>query len=168
MSLWASFVSGIFATVMMDLIALSFLRKQVFDLNGLQIVPALLGRWMFNLKKCNLLSRNDIRTFPPVAQESMFGMGVHYLIGAGFGAVFLFAVLNLDLQTHEIFLGGLLYGLLTNLCPWLVMYPSMGFGFFGKRLSIWRELVKFSLLNHLVYGLFLGLSFIAFKEFVVL
>lgn len=149
---------GIFATVMMDSVAIYVSRKKIINLEGLQIVPVLLGRWVLSIPQYGRLAYADIRTLPQKNDEARIGMFLHYLIGIFLGAGFmLFLGLPGVDQLNKI-LAGIAYGLLTNAFPWLLMYPAMGFGFFGWNLPVRRRLVLFSCLNHLVYGLALGLA----------
>ena len=50
------------------------------------------------------------------------------------------------------------FGLLSNLLPWLVMFPAMGFGALGLRGPAELLLLRTSLVNHLLFGLGLALS----------
>lgn len=83
-------------------------------------------------------------------------MLMHYAIGAalGIGFVMLLTVLGVTQRRWAWALG---YGLLTNALPWLVMFPAMGYGFFGAQGPAEFLLLRSSLLNHLWYGAGLAL-----------
>ena len=157
MSIIVGLVSGLLATVAMDFFALSMSRKKIIDLNGLQIVPPLLGRWLLNLIKTKNVFCDDIRSVPAQQGESKLGMIAHYLIGIFLGLVFILFLKLLEknwvLDTVTV---GIIFGLVTNIFPWLIMYPVMGFGLFARKLSITKQLLLFSYLNHFIYGVALG------------
>lgn len=154
-------ISGVLATIIMDFFARLCIQKNIFTLGDLKIVPALLGRWLANIINTKKIFYDDIRQLSFVRSEVRFGMFAHYLIGLFLGVLFVF-ICSLIFNFFEtsflnLILLGIAYGLLTNILPWLIMYPSMGFGFFGQRLSVRKHLILFSCTNHLVYGASLGL-----------
>lgn len=153
--------SGLFATVIMDFFARLCIQKNVFTLGELRIVPPLLGRWLANIINTKKIFYNDIRQLSSLNNEVRFGIIAHYLIGIFLGVLFIF-ICSLFFNSFEtsflnVLLAGIAYGLLTNSLPWLIMYPSMGLGFFGQKLSIQKQLILFSCTNHLIYGASLGL-----------
>jgi hypothetical protein len=150
------FFSGLIATWIMDFTAKSLVRRGLIHLHGFQIVPALLGRWILNSK--SQVIYEDIRRTPSKTSENPVGMFFHYWIGGALGVIYGLAVQVFpSLEALSMIGWGLIYGGLTNALPWLMMYPSMGFGFFARKLAIQKELLKFSLINHLVFGLGLGI-----------
>jgi hypothetical protein len=50
------------------------------------------------------------------------------------------------------------FGTLTNLLPWLWMFPSMGFGAFGHLAPAELMLLRSSFVNHIIFGAGLALS----------
>jgi hypothetical protein len=155
--LCAGLIFGLLATFSMDIVAIQLLRRRVFNLNGLQIVPALLGRWGLHFLSGGQLSVADIRQLPSHRLEFRFGFFLHYLIGAAFGIAFAAIVLQAQLSKAAMVFAGFGYGICTNIFPWGVMYPSMGFGVLGRKLPVQKDIVRFSFLNHLIYGATLGL-----------
>lgn len=144
-------IAGVFATLAMDFVGILTIRMKWIDLNGLQIVPAFLGRWFLHFITQTQLVIADIRQIPEEKNEKAIGWILHYLIGICLGL--LFATLP--------FRGlgaGIAYGIFTNIFPWLLMYPAMGFGFFGSRLAVTKKLILFSFINHFIFGLALGFS----------
>lgn len=83
-------------------------------------------------------------------------LALHYAIGAalGIGFVVLCAILGVTQRRWAWALG---YGFVTNALPWLVMFPAMGYGFFGSEGPAEFLLFRSSLLNHLCYGAGLAL-----------
>ncbi len=102
----------------------------------------------------------DIRQVEPKPGEVKTGWGLHYLIGAGLGAIFFWLMPRHGMAMSAMFWAGLIYGISTNVLPWLLMYPAMGFGWLGSKLSAQRTVLIFSGLNHCVFGLALGLSLV--------
>lgn len=153
-------ISGLLGTVAMDFFA-RLIRKNIFALEGLQIVPVLLGRWLMNIIGTKKIFYSDIRQLSSKNNEVRFGTFAHYLIGLFLGVLFIF-IRSFFFNFFEksflnVILLGIAYGLLTNILPWLIMYPSMGFGFFGQKHLAQKQLILFSCTNHLVYGVSLGL-----------
>lgn len=150
-------ICGGMATVVMDVFAILLIRAKLLNLQGLQVVPSLLGRWMHIIAGRRQVHLADIRAEPSLQTEVRTGMLTHYLIGFVFGAFFVIESRHFQLQNFELIYAGIIFGFLTNIFPWLIMYPAMGFGFFGRKLAFFRQMLLFSLLNHLMYGLFLGI-----------
>lgn len=162
MSIFAGVIAGVLSTFAMDFFAIQMMKRRMFDLQGLQIVPTLLGRWTLNILSSRRFFVQDIRSLPPHANEVRFGFFLHYLIGATLGGAFPVLLGGLHWSSPlQIVVLGMLYGLLTNALPWGLMYPSMGFGFCASQLTAKGQILKFSLINHLVYGTTLGLLFLA-------
>lgn len=150
--------AGLAATMIMDLGAIFSIRFRLFDLKGLQIVPSLLGRWLINAYKTKEFKVNDITRLSPQKTERPIGMMAHYLIGLFLGIIFVLVSNYFEGLSLNIITGGIFYGLLTNIFPWLIIYPAMGFGVFCRKLSICKQILLFSFLNHFIYGLFLGVT----------
>lgn len=150
-------VLGLLATLSMDVVAIQLLHRQVFHLNGLQIVPVLLGRWGFHFLSRGQFFVEDVRELPSHPLEFRFGFFLHYVIGAALGIAFAAIVFELQPSKTATILVGLGYGILTNVFPWGLMYPSMGFGMLARKLSFQKSILQLSFLNHLTYGIVLGL-----------
>jgi len=143
-------LSGVLATLVMDASA-GFLKKAGITV-GLD--PPLLGRWIRSIARMHPVQA-DIRAVPSEPGEMPVAFTAHYLIGATFGVLF-------SLVAHDLsggaarFGGGVVFGLATNAAPWFLMFPAMGFGFFGTRAPE-RKLFLTSALNHAMFGVGLGL-----------
>ncbi len=146
MNLITGCLAGLIATLAMDCLGILTIQNKWIDLKGLQIVPTLLGRWAFGFFKPS----DDIRLVPPVKNEKPLGLFLHYLIGLVLGAAY-------TLWPWQGLAAAVIYGIFTNIFPWLLMYPAMGFGFFGSKLPIQKQILLFSFTNHVAYGLALGL-----------
>jgi len=146
-------VAGCLGTIAMDRFAQVLVQNKVVNLQGLQIVPPLLARWFFYIVRDFKFVFSDIRQVPAKNKEFRVGMICHYAIGAFLGVLYGF------LFQRAFIVNGALYGFATNAFPWLMMYPAMGFGFFANRLPAQKDVLKFSFINHIVYGLVVGLVF---------
>ncbi len=56
------------------------------------------------------------------------------------------------------------YGVLTNVFPWLLMFPAMGLGIMGLAAPPELMLLRSSFLNHVLYGIGIGLVFTLAKQ----
>jgi len=163
--LWG-LVGGIAATWAMDRFAFLMVRNQIVHLQGIQIVPSLLGRWVLMMKSSFQVVTRDIRELPAGPRENQIGWGAHFLIGAFLGIVFFKSSEIFQISKESAVILGVGFGILTNAFPWLVMYPAMGFGFFANRMPMRKSLLGFSFLNHCVFGLALGGCLYAARLFV--
>ena len=144
-------LAGVLSTVIMD-VGGGIGRKS--GLTG-GVDPKWMGRWFRGLARFKLFHR-DIREEPAVPGELPTALGVHYLIGATLGIVW--ALVVHPIAPREVrFVSGIAYGLATNALPWLLMFPAMGFGFFGARGPAESKLLVSSGVNHLFFGVGLGL-----------
>ena len=76
----------------------------------------------------------------------------HYLTGIVLVGIFLWLRNNIKNFPDSIFMG-LVYGWVTLLLPWLIMFPALGFGFFGLGADNDMSNVAASFLAHSFYGL---------------
>src|ERR1044072_4346243 len=106
-------MAGILGTLVMDLMALFLVRRCQVDLNGLQIVPGLLGRWVLLMIHEFRGLIPDIRLENSEAKEKKLGLVCHYVIGIVLALIFSFSVRDKFLWY------GLLFGFLTNIFPWM-------------------------------------------------
>jgi hypothetical protein len=93
-----------------------------------------------------------------VKNEKVVGRIFHYFTGASVALTYPLVYLVFEVPVPENHLiPGLLWGLATALLPWLILFPAYGWGFFGVRSprSV-RPLLSLSV-EHMVYGLGLGL-----------
>jgi hypothetical protein len=140
-------VAGLVATLAMDLGAGAGRRAHL-----LQGVPLeWIQRW-FALALRGRPFIADIRADGLPALPLPLVLAVHYSIGVTLATIYLFIVGSRgNLST------AIAFGLLTCALPWLFMFPGMGIGAFGLRAPAEALLLRTSLVNHLVYGVALGL-----------
>jgi hypothetical protein len=77
---------------------------------------------------------------------------VHYAIGIGLAALCLWLAPRIGWPVGKL-TSALAFGLSTSALPWLLMFPSMGYGFFGAHGPEGTRLFVSSLVNHAFFGL---------------
>ncbi len=137
---------GVAATFVMDLLA-SFSRRSGLTVG---VDPRWIGRWFAGIPKGRLV-HSDITMSPAHPREGRIALLMHYAIGIAFGIVFLACTAWLRVSPQNL-ATALAYGFATNVFPWFLMFPAMGFGVFGAKGPKNRKLFASSLLNHLFYG----------------
>ena len=137
---------GIVATFTMDVLtALTIKLRSIAPLS-----PRLIGRWFASAARGKALHA-DIGQVAPVRHELVIAVPVHYLIGITLALAYLFTISALGLSPSNpiVALG---FGLWTNLLPWLLMFPAMGYGWFGAQGPPGTRLFASSLVTHCFYG----------------
>jgi len=147
---------GVVATMAMDA-GSALVRKTGFTA-GLE--PKLLGRWFGYLAR-GRFEHDTILTTPPLPAELPVALLGHNLIGVTLALIFGAAVSALTPDRGPMPVGltvalAIAYGLVTSALPWLIMFPSMGFGLLGQAGPADLLLFRTSLVNHAIYGAALG------------
>jgi hypothetical protein len=95
----------------------------------------------------------------PIKREMVIAASAHYGIGVALALAYLFASSALGLTPRNP-ITALGFALCTNLLPWLLMFPAIGYGWFGSRGPMKTRLFLSSLVTHCFYGvgLWLGTS----------
>ena len=116
--------------------------------------PEVIGRWAAGL--CHGCGRHqDISAETPVRGELWIGLAAHYVTGITLTMVFVEAAQRSGRRPG--FADAATYGLATAVLPLLLMYPSMGYGWFGLRSGDARRVVCSMLLGHAAFGAGIGL-----------
>jgi len=142
---------GLLATLTMDLTALVMVKTGLFRLGPYRVVPELLSRWIGSFPAGAFVHSTILET-APVPHEKLIGLASHYLIGLTLTSVLLFPHVGIRHRSIS-FRTGLLFGLVTCIFPWFLMFPAMGFGIMGLNLPRSAPLMPLSLLNHAAFGL---------------
>lgn len=150
-------VLGIAATAVMDVWGL--VRKPLLG------VPApnygLVGRWVGHMAR-GTWRHDAIKAASPVAGELVLGWTVHYLTGIAFAAI-LVCTGGVEWLRNPTIAPALMVGVGTIAAPFLLMQPGMGAGIAGSRLPNPGSARIQSLVTHLVFGLGLYVSGIAWN-----
>ncbi len=146
-------VRGAAATIVMDLLnAVAAWAGAVERMN-----PRLTGRLADGWVRGKFLYRG-LAEVADVPGALLKGITAHYVIGAAFGLCFAWFLAVLGRARAGVALP-LFYGLCTTAASLLVLFPSVGIGFFAAHAPDPYALVGASTLNHLFYGLGLALAF---------
>jgi hypothetical protein len=147
--------SGVFAglagTLMMDL-GSALLRASGLT-QGLR--PQLIQRWFGHVFHGRVV-HPDIAVAAEVAFPMPLVLLVHYAIGITLGLTGV-ALHHALAQPRPVWPFALGFGALTNVFPWLLMFPAMGYGFFGQSAPGDWLLLRSSFLNHVLYGVGFGI-----------
>jgi hypothetical protein len=144
---WQRVLIGVVATVSMDLLTAVAYRLRL----AAPLSPHLIGRWFAFVARAQPLHA-DIARAPSVSHELAITVLVHYAIGVTLASIYFWGTSRLGWPARNLVLA-LAFGLCTNVFPWLVMFPAMGYGFFGARGPSGTRLFLSSLISHLCYGL---------------
>ncbi|MBW2523200.1 MAG: DUF2938 family protein [Deltaproteobacteria bacterium] len=138
---------GVAATATMDLLG-SVARKAGLTVGA---KGTWVGRWYLGIAQ-GQLAHSNIAAAPERAGEKRAALIGHYLIGIALAVFYVLGAGWLGVSP-----GGLLvavgYGLATCVFPWLLVYPALGFGAFGRRGPPELRLLTTSVVNHFFYGI---------------
>lgn len=148
---------GLLATLRLDVLTVGAVKLHLIA----PLPPNLVGRWFASVAQARPFHA-DIARSAPVGGELAIAFPVHYAIGVTLALLYLLTTSQLGLSPREL-APAMAFGLATSLLPWLLMFPSMGYGFFGAHGPAGTRLFPSSLLTHAFYGvgLWLGSSILA-------
>lgn len=143
---------GIFGTALLDL-----WQRLLFAVKGLPPTSwALVGRWFRSTLRG--------RPFPGiVAQlsrepgELPLGWTVHYVVGVGYGVVYVLGLGALGFAPSSL-RNGLLFGIASVVVPWFFFMPAMGAGVLARRAPNPALARALALAGHAVFGLGLAVG----------
>jgi uncharacterized membrane protein YeaQ/YmgE (transglycosylase-associated protein family) len=139
--------AGVLGTLVMDLGNLLLARSGIISKIDVGMIGRMAAGWTRGRFRYGHPSDMD-----EIANEVLYGFVTHYSIGVGLAVPY---VLGWDLLV-----GGpaspvwaVAYGVATTAASWFFVYPSMGFGVFGRRSPDGLRASLSPLANHLFYGL---------------
>lgn len=148
-----AFAGGLVGAVLMDL------TETVAARSGLTsgVTVSLVGRWALGLLR-GQWAHADIARSPARPGEARMGWAFHLLVGGGGVALVYAAILAFAGETSPVqqLWGGLAFGAVTSLLPWLLLLPAFGWGWFGRRGPRGSNALLASLVSHVPYGLGVG------------
>jgi hypothetical protein len=153
--------AGVLATVVMDaaMVAASLVGGRAFtsdrlgpDMIGREVVDLARGEWR----------HGDITREPPRHGESAVGMITHYVTGIILTQAFLLLPYRGD--GRRSLPAATVYGIATAILPLLVLFPSLGYGWFGLRSGEAGRLARAMLLGHTAFGVGIGLGVRRFAQ----
>jgi len=149
---WRSVVIGILATISMDVLSVTALKLGWIAF----LPPRLTGRWFASMARGQFV-HSDIGQAPPINHEMAVAAPMHYVIGITLALVYLLASSSLGLSPRSP-IPALGFALCSTVLPWLLMFPAMGYGWFGLHGPPGTRLFLSSLVTHSFYGLGLWLG----------
>jgi hypothetical protein len=154
---WRSVVVGILATITMDVFSITALKLGWIAF----LPPRLTGRWFASMARGQFL-HTDIAQAPPIHHEMAVAAPMHYLVGITLALLYLLTTSALGFSSRNLVIA-LGFALCSTLLPWLLMFPAMGYGWFGAHGPQGTRLFMSSLVTHSFYGigLWFGSSMLA-------
>ncbi len=148
-----AYVGGIVGAVLMDITETLAARAGLTS----GVSAALVGRWALGLLQ-GQWAHADITLSPARPAEVRAGWAFHFLVGGGGVALFYAAAVQAAGWTlpAQLLWGGVAFGALTSLLPWLLLLPAFGWGWFGRRGPPGANPLLASTVSHLPYGLGVG------------
>ena len=148
---WQVPVIGILSTLSMDLLSSAAIFLGLIR----PLPPNLVGRWFASVARAQPLHA-DIAHASPVNHEFLIALPAHYTIGIALTMLYVWGTGQLGWpRSFGVALG---FGLCTNVLPWLLMFPAMGYGFFGAHGPQGTRLFVSSLISHACFGLGLWMA----------
>ncbi len=139
-------VAGVFATIVLDL-----WQRVLHRVGGIPPTNwGIVGRWFAHMPRGRFVHA-AIADAEPVANEAVIGWVMHYLIGLGYGLVYLGVVVMLPGGTPTL-LNGFVFGLLSVVVPWFLMQPALGVGVMGSKAPNPAVPRYGALAAHILYG----------------
>ena len=153
--------AGVLATITMDmaLVAASRLGGSAFTSDRLDV--EVIGRWAAGLMRGRWRGA-DIAAQPAQPGELALGLLAHYVTGIILTQAFLLLPRSGNGQSSVP--AATAFGIATAALPLLVMFPSMGYGWFGLRSGDAARLDRIMLLGHTAFGVGIGLWAPRFAE----
>jgi hypothetical protein len=144
--------AGVLGTVVMDFLNHLFAQTGMISKIDVRMIGRMASGWV---RGQFFYSHPD--EMEQISNERLYGYLAHYMIGVSLAFPFVFG--------WELLVGGpaspawaLIYGVVTTVASWFFVYPSMGFGAFGRRSPDGIKVALSSLANHLFYGIGLAVS----------
>jgi hypothetical protein len=145
-------IAGMAGTLVMDALNALAARTRLIS----RIDVAMIGRMATGWARGRFCYANP-NEMQPVHHEVFVGIIAHYSIGVALSVPFVlgWSILS-EGSPHPVW--ALLYGIATTVASWFFVYPSMGFGVFGRLAPEGVKAALSSLANHCFYGLGLALG----------
>jgi hypothetical protein len=146
--------AGVLATITMDaaIVAASYLGGRAFTSRRTDV--DVIGRWAADLLR-GRCRHDDITSEPPRRGEVALGLLTHY--GTGIILTQAFVLLPRRGDRRPSFLGGTAFGIATAVLPLVILFPSMGYGWFGLRSGEAARIDRIMLVGHTAFGIGIGL-----------
>jgi hypothetical protein len=120
------------------------------------LAPHLIGRWFASVLRLQPF-HSDIAQSPAVGNEMVIALVGHYAVGLTLAGLYLWLTTRLRWPRRQLRCA-LGYAVCTNALPWLIMFPAMGYGFFGAHGPPGARLFVSSVCSHAFYGVGLWIA----------
>lgn len=144
---WQVLLAGVIATASMDVLSAIAIRLRLLA----PLSPNVIGRWFASVARAHPL-HEDIARAAPRSHELAIALPGHYAIGMFLTALFVLMANRIGWPEKSLS-PALGFGLCTSVLPWLLMFPAMGYGFFGAHGPEGTRLFVSSLVSHVFFGL---------------
>jgi hypothetical protein len=146
--------AGVLATITMDvaIVAAGSLGGRAFTSKRTDV--DVIGRWAAGLLR-GRWRHGDITSEPARRGEIGLGLLTHY--GTGIILTQAFLLLPRRGNGRPSFAAATAYGIATAVLPLLVLFPSMGYGWFGLHSGEAARINRIMLLGHTAFGVGIGL-----------
>ena len=148
MLLFEMILSGVFATLFMDVCAAFLVKLKVIHPFISSKEP---GRWFLYMFKCKFFHENISKT-PPLKNEKLWSLISHYLIGIFLTGFYLYLDVKFPIVKNQTWLA-IIYGMTTVVFPWFWLLPSLNLGFIARKSEKRLQIIKTNMLNHTNFGL---------------
>ncbi|HTE45628.1 MAG TPA: DUF2938 family protein [Gemmatimonadaceae bacterium] len=148
---WRSVGIGVASTLSMDILSGVALKVRLIS----PLPPYLVGRWFGSAARGHPVHA-DIATAPPANHEMVIALLGHYVIGITLTSLYLWGMSALGSPPNAS--SAIAFGLCTNALPWLIMFPAMGYGFFGQHGPPGTRLLVSSAITHACFGVGLWIA----------
>jgi len=145
-------VAGVLGTLVMDSLNNLFARTGMISKIDVGMIGRMAAGWAHGRFCYGHPSEME-----QVSNEMLFGYVTHYTIGVGLAVPYVLGW-NLLVGGPASPLSALAYGVATTVASWFFVFPSMGFGVFGRRSPEGMRAPLSSLANHLFYGVGLAVG----------
>ncbi|QKT04630.1 DUF2938 family protein [Ectothiorhodospiraceae bacterium 2226] len=154
--LLVAFAGGLLGSWWMDLV--DDWNKRTTGIHS-GVTAALIGRWVLGWGRLRF-AHSEITESPAREGEARAGMVFHYLVGGGCVALvypLFFLATGIPTPSSHI-VPAIVYGFITSLLPWFILFPAFGWGVFARRPLPGTRPVLASTITHLPYGLGIGVT----------
>ncbi len=145
---------GVLATITMDVAMVAAGRLGESASTSDRYGPDVIGRWVTDSVRGRWRHGNITRE-PARRGELALGLLTHYVTGIVLTQAYMLVPRRGNGRPS--FLGATAFGIATAAAPFLVFFPSMGYGWFGLRSGEAARVIRITLSGHTAFGVGIGL-----------
>ena len=145
--------AGVIATATMDAAGVAGRRAGAVPSEDLGIER--LGRWVGYLAR-GKFTHERLSQEPQIAGERELGLLTRYLTGTTLAVAYLAGLRAIGREPTVT--SAVAYSAATSVIPLVLVYPSYGLGWFGRRAPRRAALIRTDVIGHIIFGLGLALG----------